>query len=715
MDKLTQILAYAQRGWKIFPLYGVNPTTGTCACKKTDCRSPGKHPLLTGGFKVATTDENLIRSWQRLWPDANWGMRTGSADSGGSGVVVVDIDAKNHGFDAWDALMTTAGDVRLDTVTVLTGNLGLHYWFQYPEGVQVGCSAGKLGRGLDLRGDGGYVVVPPSVTSHPYQFTLDLDEFPLAELPNWLLEELENMTSQPAAVKPSADGGLVPQGERHGMVVGVAAALKSQGLPGEQINQVLHSVRDTLFESGDHPVSDEEIKGVVRWIERKHPPHSFTDLGNALRFRDMHQGEAMYCFQREKWITWNGKCWVFGDDANVLRRSQQTVEAIRGEAARAPDKATCARVMKHANRSESASAQRSMLYLATAQLPRGGTKLESHHGLITVRNGILDLATGELRPHDPSYYFTRMLDITYDPKATCPNFMAYLDMISGGNQQLVDFLQMAGGYTLTGFTSEQCLFYIYGDGANGKTTFINTLIDLMGEYAEKVSIQALLENRKTGSNPRPDIVKMEGARLVVASELPFNRRLDEALVKELTGGDAISFRALYQDDKTFYPTQKLWVVSNYMPVITGTDEGIKRRLVIIPFEYTIPLDLLKPMHQVKAMFDAEMPGILTFFVKGAIEYHKIRLPHAKVVSEAIREFRVNQDIVAQFVKECCVEGEGYTVEKSQLYQSWRNWCEANGEFEWLKRSKNWLTRQLVKREYEHCGKGKLRLKGLKLR
>lgn len=160
-NKLEILGKYIERGWPIFPLQWL--VGGRCSCRKSKCGSPGKHPKVKGGFQAASTDLKVITEWDRKWPRANWGMRTGSLDSGGSGILVVDLDTKNQGPQTWEMLVMDYPD-REDTVSVHSGGGGTYLWYKLPEGQKIGCSAGALGPGVDIRGDGGYIIVPPSCT-----------------------------------------------------------------------------------------------------------------------------------------------------------------------------------------------------------------------------------------------------------------------------------------------------------------------------------------------------------------------------------------------------------------------------------------------------------------------------------------------------------------------------------------------------------------------
>ncbi len=168
--KFSRLSYYCNHGWPIFPLQWMEEEL--CSCGSTSCKSPGKHPLVSRGFKAASTDIDQVHAWHNKWPLANWGMRTGDIKTGGAGILVVDIDTKSGGFETWELLRNEHLEP-IETVTVATGGGGQHFWFIYPPGMDIRSGAGVLGPGIDIRANGGYVVVPPSRTSQDYRFLLN--------------------------------------------------------------------------------------------------------------------------------------------------------------------------------------------------------------------------------------------------------------------------------------------------------------------------------------------------------------------------------------------------------------------------------------------------------------------------------------------------------------------------------------------------------------
>jgi putative DNA primase/helicase len=449
-------------------------------------------------------------------------------------------------------------------------------------------------------------------------------------------------------------------------------------------------------------------------VANKSREYALTDLGNGERFVDQHHPDVRYCYEWDKWLIWDGRRWVIGDQAALTRRAHATVRSIYRETANTPDENRRINIAKHAVRSEATARVESMLQSAKPYLVVKPDELDQHSMYLNVSNGVIDLQTGELIPHNRDLMLTKLIDVPYHINAGYPEWEQFLDLVTGGDKELQLFLQVAVGYTLTGRTDEHALFFLYGVGQNGKTTFTEAIRRLMSDYAQRVDIEALLQSFSRGQAATPSVASMAGARLVLSSEIPESRKLNESLIKDLTGGDTMTARFLYSNPFTFEPTHKLWMFGNYKPRISGTDEGIWRRVRVIPFRVTIPNDVRKPMHEVIASFEAEMPGILAWAVAGCLLWQANGLRMVDAVKEATSEYRSDQDVVQQFLEDRCEMNADFTVEKNELYKAWQIWCESVGEKDASRKSKKWLTQQMTKRGFEHGGDGNRSLKGIKL-
>jgi putative DNA primase/helicase len=663
-----------------------------------------KRPILQNWPAQATADPNVITRWWRRQPEANIGIATGA------GLLVLDVDATHDGFESLALLEDTYGALP-DTPAVLTGSGGRHIYFRLPEGVTVRNSAGKLGPGLDVRGDGGYVVAPPS--THPngqrYEWLegQSPDDLPLASAPDWLLRLITQPTTRPMV--GGNGGGRIPEGQRNTYLTSFAGRLRRSGLSEDAIARALLAENAAVC---DPPLAEAEVRRIAASICRYAPGFALTDMGNAERFSEAHRQRLFFCFDLGKWAAWTGKIWRLGDEVAVRQAADEAVRLIHVEAANTRDPDRRKEIARWALQSESRVRIVNMLELAKHRLAMPASELDGHPDLLPCENGVIDLKTGVLRSHDPTLRLTKMVEVVYDPSAECPAWEAFLRLITCGDTDLAHFLQVAIGYSLTGRTDEQCFFLLYGQGRNGKTTFVEAIRRLAGDYATKISVEALLAHRN-GNGATPDVANLRGARFAVASEIPQQRSLNESLVKDLTGGDTLVARHLYGNPFTFVPTHKLWLFGNHKPTIRGDDLGIWRRVKMIPFKAIIPPEHQRPMSEVLAEFDQERSGILRWAVEGAIEWYRGGLPRCAAVDQATEDYRSESDLVTQFLAECCEAGVNYRVAKAELYATFKQWmAEQFGE---KAPGQRWLTTRLLQRGYQLGGHSRGEVIGLQLR
>lgn len=424
-----------------------------------------------------------------------------------------------------------------------------------------------------------------------------------------------------------------------------------------------------------------------------------TDLGNAERLVYRHGANLRHCADWGRWLVWDGRRWKEDRTHQVMRLAKETVRAILVEAARASSVQYGQELARHALRSEDRRKITAMVALAAETedgIPVEAGDLDCDPWLLNVENGTLDLRSGELRPHDPADGLTKLAPVAWDPAAECPRWLAFLDTIMAGNRALCDFLQRAVGYSLTGTIREHALLILYGLGANGKSTFLNTVIRLMGDYADTADPDLLLSKRHE-SHPT-GLADVKGRRLVASIEVDQGRYLAESIVKTLTGGDRLKARRMRQDFFTFDPTHKLWLAVNHRPGINGGDDGIWRRVHEVPFTVTIPEE-----QQDKGLPDKlweEASGILRWAVEGCLAWQREGLNPPPIVRAATDEYRRAMDRLAGFLDdpEWIVRGPNLRVGAKALYATYRRWAEQNGEKVQSQRQFGiWLTERKIER------------------
>jgi putative DNA primase/helicase len=297
--------------------------------------------------------------------------------------------------------------------------------------------------------------------------------------------------------------------------------------------------------------------------------------------------------------------------------------------------------------------------------------------LLGVENGVVDLRTGALLSPEPSMYITKNCNAAYEKDAECPKWLEFLDQIFDSDKDTIETIQRALGYTLTGMNTEETLFICVGFGSNGKSVFGNTVVWIMGGYAQSAPSSLLVARRADDTGARSDIATLAGCRYVGINELQAGDRLDEQVVKMLAGREPITSRFLYGEYFTFTPQFTPWLRTNHKPIITGTDDGIWRRLAVIPFERKFS-DSEKDPHLEQKLV-AERDGILAWMIEGCLKYlNDGGLKLSPKIQKAGASYRKESDILGEFLEERTEVDINGRSEKSRLYSSWQSYCLAHG-------------------------------------
>lgn len=451
--------------------------------------------------------------------------------------------------------------------------------------------------------------------------------------------------------------------------------------------------------------------------------YAYTDNGNGDRFIEAAAGRLRFVEETKQWLLWDGQRWRKVSELKVIHLAQQIARQLYDEA-KASNKDGAG---SWAAKSNNNGRIEDMVANAKPRLSIYISELDKKPHLLTVANGTIDLRTGQLIASTPEHYLTRMTPIEYDPYAEAPAWRAFLNKIFHGDTpdgaDLITYIQRAVGYTLTGHTDSECLFFLFGDGANGKTTFVNVLGKLLtqNEFYKSTNIEAILAgDRESRGAANPFLVDMVGMRLITANELPMNRRLNENLVKELTGNDLIAARQIYGTVFHFRPECKYWISGNHKPRVVDDSRGIWRRMRLIPFTYTFTEAEQRPSMEVMREFEHELTGILAWAVRGAIEWYNLGDQRAAfdppaIVKMATADYRKDEDLVERFINDRCVIDDNASAEKGALFQQFIQWGKDTGEVAVRDYTKNSLTAKLIRRGHNHTGAGRSKLSGIGLK
>ncbi|MCY8509755.1 phage/plasmid primase, P4 family [Bacillus mojavensis] len=412
------------------------------------------------------------------------------------------------------------------------------------------------------------------------------------------------------------------------------------------------------------------------------PVFHLTELGNAERLVYYHGKNIRYCNELD-WLIWNGKMWEEDSKRQIEALTAQTLRAIYGEAKATEDGYRKKQLNDWAKKCERRNIRMNTILDTRPMVAVRKQELDSHKYLFNCENGVIDLKTGELLPHDRDFLFTKISSVAYQKDADCPNWKAFLESIfideqGQPNYEIIDFMQKAIGYSLTGDTTEQVMFFLFGNGRNGKSTFINTVQQLLGDYGRQTNSDTFIK-KKNDSSINNDIARLDGARFVSAVESEEGQQLSESLVKQITGGEKMSARFLRQEYFEFTPEFKVFFTTNHKPIVKGSDEGIWRRIRLVPFTVTIPKE--KVDKKLPQKLAAEMPGILRWAVEGCLKWQKEGLKEPEVIRKATEGYREDMDILGPFLAERCVIHPAAKIESKEIYKEYKNWCFENDDVE----------------------------------
>jgi putative DNA primase/helicase len=695
-------IGYAKRGFAVIPVRWMED--GECSCQRgAECPSPGKHPVHDAWPDVATASPIDVAHWWRpppaglaseWWPKANIGIVTGRK----SRIFVLDVDSYNGGdqtLGAYERRHHALPETRIHH----TGSGGVHYIWAHP-GFDVRNNAGKtLGQGLDLRGERGFIVAPPSVSAKgAYELNPAQDTDP-ATAPEWLLNLLRSYDREQTG---ASIAGAMPDVPGAGGRRYAEAALRSEtgrmreaesGYRNDTLNQCAFSLgtlggaglldeatafgalREAALEAG---LDEGEIRATflsgwksglenprqVQWqaMGSEWPARARTEFGLADRMVDHWGSMLKWVPEWASWAVYQSGVWRKDSPqagewfAQMMIRALADTEALsyEEEPGEAPDETPTPSpreqflewVAKQQTRKAVSSAARLSIGLPLMRMDQGTFDLDPV--LLNVKNGVVNLATGEFTDHSPDLRMTLQADVHYRPAETAPRWDDFLRRVQP-DPDMRAYLQRVAGYCATGLVSEQAMFLWHGAGANGKSVAQAVLAHILGAYAQTMPVSTLMASTVDDRIPN-DVARMAGKRFLIATETKQGRKLDEQRLKQLTGGDTIAARYMRAEYFEFKPVGKLQLTTNHLPSMSD-DAATWRRIHLITWPVVIPEHERDGFLQ-QRLISEESSGILNWVIEGALAWQQVGLSKPDAVKQAIEDYRVEEDTVEQFIAAC---------------------------------------------------------------
>jgi putative DNA primase/helicase len=675
LQLLNAALGYAARGLRVFPVY--EPLAdGACSCGRDDCQSIGKHPRVRDQHQQATTDPTRIREWWARWLNASVAIATGA----GSGLVVLDLDVRAakgiDGIARFQELLEAHQEIPRGAA-VETGS-GLQLYYRYPDGGVATAHFPEFG--ADVLADGAHVVAAPSWHRSQKRYRLVNGPLP-ADLPVFPMALIDLLAPQG---KPGSSGPI-REGGRNNELFRLAAKYRGQGAEGEALVTTLLDANSRCVP----PMPADYVIALAKRVERSYEPNfDYSDVSVGRRFATTYAGrvinvggETGRSRAKADWHVFDGTRWrPDGNAATAL--AIELTDDLMEMARKSGDDKVFARAV--ACRSQQ-RIERSLLLAQTDDVIRVAAKeLDADPYLFNCPNGTVDLRTGALRAHSVDDLITKLAAARFDPDAKCPEWKAFISLVCGGDRGLARYLQKAVGWSLIGDPERRAAMMLVGSGFNGKTTFLDTLLAVLGDYGQTGHPTLLLrKNLESESELNPVLVGLRGARFVVLSETDSRGHFSPAKLKQLTGGGSVSARKLYGDPIEFRPTFKIFVDTNVLPDVSETDKATRDRIVVIPFIVNLE-EALEALgsHEKKnfaAELAAEAEGILAWAVRGCLAYLDRGMKKPKAIRLATGGFWDEQDRIAQFLDELCDVSPGRWAYPLELYMPYRNWSEDRGE------------------------------------
>ncbi|WP_017174809.1 phage/plasmid primase, P4 family [Staphylococcus hominis] len=414
--------------------------------------------------------------------------------------------------------------------------------------------------------------------------------------------------------------------------------------------------------------------------DKEYPIRSYDDTGNADRFIDRYGHLYKHSYITNKFYIYDGQKWKVDDRGAIRKLIDEMIESIKNEKVLHSEDVTEEEAreafQKYYKKTRGTQSKKNIMNELMHRKTVTPDEFDKDDMLLNVANGYIDLTSRELYKHDINKMFSQIANTDYSEKMQPAVWLDFLNDIFAGDKAVIRYIQKALGYSLTGSTREQVMFILFGKGRNGKSIFVETIAEILGDYSNNMQAKSLMV--KKNDNVNTDIARLSKARFVTSSEPNEGFRFDEGLIKQITGGDKVTARFLYAEEFEYTPKFKIWVSTNHKPIIRGTDDGIWRRLVLIPFDVQIPEE--KVDKDLKYKLLREAPAILNWMAEGAYMWMREGLELPEKLKDAGQTYRTEMDVVEQFIQEKCKRAEGVRETGKALYEEYKKWADENNEY-----------------------------------
>lgn len=685
-------LEYAKLGFAVLPL-----------------EPRGKNPLgilVPHGVKNATTDRGVIKSWWSKAPNANVGIACGAASNG---LVVIDIDNhKEHenGEESLAAWSRETGESLPETLTAFSGSGGRHLYYRSDKKIR-----NKVGLipGVDIRGEGGYIVAPPSIheTGGEYRWMNGHDpaKTTIASVNETVVRFIQGEPTQITTADISRP--LITEGGRNNALYMRLMTLRKAGcgmavireeasrfnaealcppLGGDEVRRVVESVSNNVTAStAISGFLEEKIRDSLIKLYSMRPEcterYKNTEIGWANLFADAFKDEARFCPDLNAWLYYDGVRWVKDlGSLYVAELAKALADALHIYVLTLSE---TDRKIFHPGweKWQILKTRLSIIKDARGVHPVRVDEFDSDPYLLNVGNGTLNLKTSELQPHSPDDLITRLAPVAFNPDAQFDRWDEFIHEIMEGDVELEDYLRQCIGYALTGSTRLEKLFILYGPKSrNGKSTLLEAILGTLGDYGASSDPEMLSVGRNTagGLKATEDLARLRGVRMVCLAEPPQGMKMNSAKVKQWTGGDTVKARFLNENSFEYKPQFKFYVNTNELPTITDSALFSSARIVVIPFNRHFSEEEQDPTLKLKFAQPEARSAILNWLIHGNQSLEKTGLYTPNSAKQAIDEYMHSSNDIRRFIDDRLERRPGGKIKTTELFQEYNSWATMNG-------------------------------------